>query len=146
MFNPTNPHTVIEEEDDVIPLTSKHAIHMCYKDVQSSLQTLRHCLEKMSIVVMHVVKKVEKLEKKMDLLHANQLQHTSINAFFHPKRRWKQRNETPHLYFTTSFNGKTIFYLRYIYKCYLLTRQTLNPLILYALRTFPLPIVNRHTG
>ena len=84
MFNPTNPHTVIEEEDDVEPLTPEHVVHTCYKNMQSSLQTWRHCLEQSSIDVMHMVKKLEKLEKEIDLLHVNQLQQTSINASFHP--------------------------------------------------------------
>ena len=58
---------------------------MCYKDVQSSLQTLRHYLEQRSTDVMHLVKKLEKFEKEIDHLHVNQLQQTSIDAFFHPR-------------------------------------------------------------
>jgi hypothetical protein len=52
--------------------------------VQSSLQTLSHYLEQSFIDVMHLVKKLEIFEKEIDLLHVNQLQRTSINAFFHP--------------------------------------------------------------
>ncbi len=58
---------------------------MYYKDVQSSLQTLRHYLEHNSTNVMHLVKKLEKSEKQIDHLHVNQLQQTSIDAFVHPR-------------------------------------------------------------
>ena len=34
---------------------------------------------------MHLVKKLEKFEKEIDLLHVNQLQRFSIDAFFHPR-------------------------------------------------------------
>ena len=34
---------------------------------------------------MHLVKKLEKFEKEIDHLHVNQLQQTSIEAFFHPR-------------------------------------------------------------
>jgi hypothetical protein len=33
---------------------------------------------------------------------------------------WKWRSETPQLYFGTSFDIITIFYLCYIYTCYVL--------------------------
>ena len=35
--------------------------------------------------VMHVVKKLEKFEKEIDLLHVNQLHQTFIDPFFHPR-------------------------------------------------------------
>ena len=34
---------------------------------------------------MHMVKKLEEFEKEIDHLHVNQLQHTSMYAFFHPR-------------------------------------------------------------
>jgi hypothetical protein len=60
-------------------------IFECYKDVQSSLQILSHYLEQRSTDVMHLVKKLEKFDKEIDHLHVNQLQQTSIDAFFHPR-------------------------------------------------------------
>jgi hypothetical protein len=42
-------------------------------------------LEQRSTDVMHLVKKLEKFEKEIDHLHVNQLQQTSIDAFFHPR-------------------------------------------------------------
>jgi hypothetical protein len=58
---------------------------MHYKHVQSSLQTSRHYLEQRFIIVMHLIKELEKFEKEIDLLHVKQLQQPSIDAFFHPR-------------------------------------------------------------
>ena len=82
-----NPYSFVEEEDDTETLASEPIAPVCYKDVQSSLQTLRHYLEQRSTDVMHLVKKLEKFEKEIDHLHVNQLQQTSIDAFFHPRCR-----------------------------------------------------------
>ena len=53
-----NPNSFVEEEDDTETLASEPIAHVCYKDVHSSLQTLRHYLEQRSTDVMHLVKKL----------------------------------------------------------------------------------------
>ena len=68
-----NPDSFVEEEDDTETLASEPIAHVCYKDAQSSLQTLRQYLEQRSTDVMHLVKKLEKFEKEIDHLHVNQL-------------------------------------------------------------------------
>jgi hypothetical protein len=75
-----NPDSFVEEEDDIETLASEPIALVCYKDVQSFLQTLRHYLEQRSTDVMHLVKKLEKFEKEIDHLHVNQLQQTSIDV------------------------------------------------------------------
>ena len=52
--------------------------HVCNKDVQSSLQTLRHYLEQRYTNVMHLIKKLHSFKKDIYFSHMNQLQHTSI--------------------------------------------------------------------
>src|ERR1700737_409307 len=76
---------LFKRKDDTETLAFEPIAHVCYKDVQSSLQTLRHYLEQRSTDVMHLVKKLEKFEKEIDHLHVNQLQQTFIDAFFHPR-------------------------------------------------------------
>lgn len=81
---PSKSHVVaksfLEEKDNI-----EHVTHMCYKCVLSSSQTSHHYLEQRYTNVMHLVKKHEKFEVIIDLLHVKQLHHTSVGAFFHPR-------------------------------------------------------------
>ena len=118
--NWSNSHTFVQEEDDIEPRVVEHVALVCYKDVQYCCQTLQHCLEQTSIDVMHLVKKLEKFWERHWSPPCESTPTNLYRCLFPLIEDWKWRSETSHLYFETSFNDTRTFYLRYIYKSYVL--------------------------